>query len=95
MAHFNSCSRLLKYSVLKNSAIVIPSPSHNFFIVATVALLLRLLTILLTVDCVTPLIVASLLIVMLLLWQSSRMRFLTASPVVITSPPNSIEIPLV
>ena len=53
--YFTSWSSPWNNSELKNSSIEIPRPSHNFFIVVTVALWLRPLTMLFTVDCVTPL----------------------------------------
>ena len=67
--------------MLKKSTIVMLSPSHSFFIVDTVALLFRPLTILLSVDWVTPLMVASLFMVMLCSVHSSSILFLVASPI--------------
>ena len=56
-----SCSSPANKSEWKNSSIVIPRPSHNFLIVDTVALLFLPLTMLFTVDCVTPLMLLNLL----------------------------------
>lgn len=80
VCYFSSCSRSLNKSEWKNSSIVIPRPSHSFLMVETVALRFRPLMMLLTVDCVTPLMLHSLLMEMFCSWHSSRMRSLTASP---------------
>lgn len=58
------------------------SPSQIFLMVETVVLLLRPLIILLKVDCVTPLMVHSMLIVIPLVSHISIMRCLTAEPIV-------------
>ena len=73
----------LNRSSLKKSMIVIPRPSHSFCSVETVVLLLRPPTTLFTVDCVTPLIVLSLLIVRSRSAHNCYIRSLTASPIVI------------
>lgn len=60
-----------------------PKPSQSFFTVETVTLLFRLLIMLFTVDCVTPLIKQSLLIEMLpCSAHKSNIRCRTASPTV-------------
>ena len=91
-AHFISCSNPLKMSQLKKSIIVMLRPSHSFFTVETVALLFLPLVMLLIVDCVTPLIVPSLLTVISLSRHSSIIRSFTALPMVIKSPPNQNEL---
>ena len=69
------------------------SPSQSFLIVATVALLLRPLTMLLRVDWVTPLRVASRLTLMPRWAHKSKIRWRTAVLVsVMGSRPNSKEI---
>ena len=65
----------------------IPKPSHSFLMVEIVALLLRPLTILLTVDCVTPLKLHSLLIEISRCLHSSIIRVRTASPMFMRMPP--------
>ena len=86
--YFTSWSNPRNSSELKKSPIEIPRPSHIFFIVVTVVLWLRLLTILFTVDCVTPLKRHNLLIDKLRSRHNSKILALTASPIStgITSP---------
>ncbi len=67
--------------MLKKSTMVMLRPSQIFLMVDTVALLLRPLTILFSVDWVTPLMVASLFIVMLFSLHSSIILFFVASPI--------------
>ncbi len=78
--YFTSWSSPWNNSELKNSSIEIPRPSHNFFIVVTVVLWLRPLTMLFTVDCVTPLKRHNLLIDKLRSRHKSKILALTASP---------------
>ena len=61
---------------------LISNPSHSFWIVATPALFVLPFTMSLTVDCVTPEIMLTLLMVMLRYAQSSYSRFTTASEIV-------------
>jgi len=61
----------------------IPSPSQSFLTVETVALLFLPLMMLFTVDWVTPLMVQSLFMERCRCSQSSRIRALTAPPIVI------------
>ena len=84
--YFISCSKPLKTSDAKKSSTLMDSPSQIFLTVATVVLLFRPLTMLLSVDWVMPLIVASLLTVILFSSQSSSIRNLTASPTFMPSP---------
>lgn len=70
-----SCSNFLKSSVEKNSSRVISNPSQIFLIVDTVGFLLRLFTMLLTVDWVIPQIVHNLLIEIPRFWHNSTIRF--------------------
>ena len=65
-----SCSNSANSSEWKNSSIVIPNPSQSFLIVDIVALLFLPLTMLFTVDCVTPLMPLSLLIEILRSWHN-------------------------
>ena len=83
-----SCSSVWKYSEWKNSSMVIPKPSHSLWMVATVGLWFRPDMTLFTVDCVTPLRVHSLLIVMFLSWQSCIILAVTASPTVMIDTSN-------
>ena len=91
-AYFTSCSRLWNISERKKSSIVIPNPSHSFWIVETVVLLFLPPIMLLRVDCVTPLIVASLLTVIFRSLHNSTIRSFTAFPIVISIPPNANEL---
>ena len=61
---------------------MIPRPSQSFLIVEIVVLLFLPLIRLLTVDCVTPLMMQSLLMEISLSEQSSSILFLVASPIV-------------
>ena len=70
-----SCSRLSNTLELKNSLIVIFNPSQIFFIVDIVVLKFLPLVILLSVDCVTPLIVPNLFMVICLSSQSYFQAF--------------------
>lgn len=79
-----SCSRLRNKSESKKSKIVISSPSQSFLIVATVVLLLRPLTILFTVDCVTPLRLDRALMEIFRSWHKPKILCRTASPTVIS-----------
>lgn len=81
MGYLTSCSISENKSDWKNSVIVIPKPSQSFWIVATVVLLLRPLTILFTVDCVTPLLMERALIEISRSWQSPIILCRTASPI--------------
>ena len=65
---------------MKKSTIVMSSPSQIFLMVEIVALLLRPLMMLLSVDWVTPLIVASLFMVILFSLHNSIILFFVASP---------------
>ena len=65
----------------------ISKPSHNFLMVEIVVLWLRPLTMLFSVDCVTPLIVLSLFTVIPLAWHNPVILSLTASPIVNAHPP--------
>ena len=76
-----SWSRSRNKSESKNCSMVIPKPSQSFLMVEMVALRLRPLTMLLTVDWVTPLMVLSLLMEIFFSRHSSRIRSLTASPI--------------
>ena len=78
-----SCSKSANGFDAKNW-IVMSQPSHSFLMVEIVALLLRPLTILLTVDCVTPLILHSLLMEISRSWHNSTILSLTASPSFLT-----------
>lgn len=80
VAYLISCSRPRNNSELKKSSMVMPNPSQSFLMVETVALLLRPLMILLTVDWVTPLMLLSLLTEISCSRHSSKIRSLTASP---------------
>ena len=82
-----SCSSSEKTSDAKKSFIDISKPSHSFFNVETVTLLFLPLTILLRVDCVTPDMIASLLIVISLELHSSIILNLQASPIFINTHP--------
>ena len=86
MGYLTSCSRSTNRSELKKSMIVMPRPSQSFLMVATVVLLLRPLTMLFTVDCVTPLLVHSALMEISRSWQRLIIRCRTASPIVIAIP---------
>lgn len=79
--YFNSCSKSWKRSELKKSSMLMPSPSQSFLTVDTVALWFLPLTILFTVDWVTPLMLLSLLTEIFFSLQSSKIRSLTASPI--------------
>ena len=65
----------------KNSQRVISRPSQSFLTVETVVLRFRPLIILFTVDCVTPLMVHRLFIVICRSLHSSNILLLTASPI--------------
>ena len=58
--YMTSCSKSSNIGEVKNAVIEISSPSHSFFSVESVMLLLRPLTKLLSVDCVTPLLMHNL-----------------------------------
>lgn len=79
--YLTSCSISQNKSDWKNSVIVMSKPSQSFWIVATVVLLLRPLTILFTVDCVTPLLMERALIEISRSWQSPIILCRTASPI--------------
>lgn len=70
---------------------VMPRPSQSFFMVEIVVLRLRPLTMLLTVDCVTPLRLLSLFMVMFRSWHNSKILAFTASPTFNGHPPLSLE----
>jgi len=70
------------------------SPSQIFCTVDTVVPLFRPHTILFSVDCVIPEIIASLLTVIFFSRQSSKILSLVASPIVIISHPFSIILTL-
>lgn len=70
---------------------VMPNPSQSFWIVETVVLLLRPLTMLFTVDWVTPLLVHKALIEMSCFWHSSIILWRTASPTVMADLPLSLQ----
>ena len=68
-----------------------PNPSQNFWIVETVVLLLRPLTMLFTVDCFTPLLVHKALIEMSCFWHISTILWRIASPTVMADIPLSLQ----
>ena len=76
--YWTSCSRSSKIGVSKNSRREMSSPSQSFLMVDTVALWFRPLTMLLRVDWVTPLRVASRLMVIFRWVQSSKILERTA-----------------
>ena len=86
MGYLISCSKCRNRSEWKKSTIVMPRPSQSFLIVATVVLLLRPLTMLFTVDWVTPLRLHRALIEISCSRHSSRIRCRTASPIVMSIP---------
>ena len=92
--HDNSWSSLENRSDEKKSRTEISSPSHIFLMVATVVLLFLPETMLLSVDCVIPLNVESLLTVIFRSLQSSRIRIFTASPICKFISSNQIELTL-
>lgn len=81
MGYLTSCSISENRSDWKNSVIVIPKPSQSFWIVATVVLWFRPLTIFCTVDCVTPLLIERALIEISRSWQIWMILCRTASPI--------------
>lgn len=76
--YFISCSKSRKSSESKKFSMVIPSPSHSFLTVDIVVLLFRPLTMLFSVDWVTPLIELSLLMEISRSRHNSKIRSLTA-----------------
>lgn len=76
-------SRLWNRQEAKKAEIEMPKPSQSFLSVAMVMLLFRPLMRLLTVDCVTSLRAHSLLMDRSCCSHNSKIRFLTASPIVI------------
>ena len=78
-----SCSDPRKRAEWKKSLISVSRPSQSFLMVETVTLLLRPLTMLFTVDCVTPLMEQSLLTDRFRSTHNSKMRSFAAVPIVI------------
>ena len=88
--YFISCSKPSNIGEVKNSCIVISSPSHIFFTVETVGFFMVLLTILLKVDCVMPHMIDSLFIVISLSRHNSSILKRTASLMFTSLAPNFI-----